>query len=168
MKFTIRQGTLEDGEAFIRLIYSVQSEMTQKEWFYLDPPDETRRQLQKGMVKLWLAEDGDTLAGVLSIVIPGKDPLNYGYDLVFPEEDLMKVVNMDVAAVAPEYRGYGLQGKLLKTAEEALRREGQHILLCTIHPDNRYSLQNACNNGYAIQLQLEKYGSVRYILRKDI
>ena len=42
------------------------------------------------------------------------------------------------------------------------------ILLCTIHPDNRYSLQNALKLGYRIEKRVGRYGSVRYVLRKDL
>lgn len=75
---------------------------------------------------------------------------------------------MDSAAVYPEYRGQGLQKRLLEEAEKEIRRAGKRILLCTVHPDNPYSLQNVLKQGYTIQKRAEKYGSVRYILRKDI
>ena len=62
----------------------------------------------------------------------------------------------------------GLQRKLLEEAESWIRQEGKQILLCTVHPDNYFSLSNVLKQGYTIQKKLEKYGSIRYLLRKDI
>ena len=58
--------------------------------------------------------------------------------------------------------------KMVHTAEEELSGQGKRILLCTVHPENRYSLNNMLNQGYAIQKRVEKYGSERLVLRKDI
>ena len=111
------------------------------------------------------AEDAQRLAGVFTVVYPGTSPVNYGWKLNLPPEDLVRVVNMDTAAVHSDYRGQGLQRRLMETAERELG-PGK-ILLCTIHPDNRYSLRNALTEGYEIQATLPMYGSIRHLLRKD-
>lgn len=168
MDIEIRKGNMEDIERFIRLIYDVRDSMPQKEWFYVDPADEIREMMANGTMKLWVAMDGDRLAGAFDIVIPGRNEINYGYDLGFSDEELLCVINMDTAAVHPDYRGLGLQKKLMQEAEKEIRGEGKRILLCTVHPENQFSLRNVLNQGYIIQLKKEKYGSVRYVLRKDI
>lgn len=168
MAVTIRKGTNADTESFIRLLDDVREGMEHKEWFYLDPPEFVREQMKSGTMELWVAMDGDRLAGALDILHPGDAEYNYGYDLGFTPEERMQVVNMDSAAVYPEYRGQGLQKRLLEEAEKEIRSAGKRILLCTVHPDNPYSLQNVLKQGYTIQKRAEKYGSVRYILRKDI
>ena len=168
MGIIIRRGTLSDTDAFINLLENVRSGMENKEWFYLDPPEFVREQMDGGTMLLWVAMDGDRLAGALDVLIPGEESYNYGYDLDFDRETLMQVVNMDSAAVYPQYRGQGLQRKLLAEAEEALRQMGKWILLCTVHPDNHFSLENVRRQGYTVQKLLKKYGSVRYLLRKDI
>ena len=124
--------------------------------------------MKTGKMELWVAMDGDRMAADFDILRPGLDDYNYGYDLNFTQEQLLRVINMDSAAVLPEYRGLGLQRKLIAMGEEQLRREGEHILLCTVHPDNRFSLDNVLKQGYQIQRKLDKYGSVRYLLRKDL
>ena len=93
------------------------------------------------------------------------EKFNLGYDLNFSAEDLMRVVHMDTAAVHPDYRGQKLQHRMMLHAEKELAGK---ILLCTIHPDNRYSLNNVLKQGYTIEKKLEKYGSIRYLLRKDL
>ena len=168
MNITIRKGTLADTDSFLELLDSVRQGMPHPEWFYLDPPDYVREQMEKGTMQLWVAMDGDQLAGALSILILGEEETNYGYDLAFSRDALMQTVNMDSAAVYPRYRGLGLQGRLLEMAEQELKETGKGILLCTVHPDNHFSLDNVLKQGYAIQKRLEKYGSVRYLLRKNI
>ena len=168
MELCIRKGSIADTEDFIMLLDSVRQGMEHPEWFYLDPPEYVRQQMENGTMQLWVAMDKEKLAGALSALILGEDPNNYGFDLGLSREDRALAVNMDSAAVYPQYRGQGIQAKLLEQAEAELKRSGKGILLCTVHPDNHFSLSNVLKQGYRIQRKLEKYGSVRYLLRKDI
>lgn len=168
MELEIRRGDARDSEQFIKLLHEVQRNMPHPEWFFLDPDDEVQEMLRDGRMRLWVAMDGEHLAGAFDYITPGLGKFNYGRDLGLTEEELLRVVNFDSVAVRPEYRGMGLQRKLMACAEEALSRTGPHILLCTIHPDNVFSLQNAQKRGFTIAAKLPKYGSVRLFLRKDI
>lgn len=168
MELEFRKGNQRDTELFIQFLDTVKEEMTQKEWFYLDPPEVVREMMADGTMELWLAMDADRLAAAFDILHPGLDSFNYGYDLGLTEEELLQVVHMDTSAVHRDYRGQGLQRKMVHTAEEELSGQGKRILLCTVHPENRYSLNNMLNQGYAIQKRVEKYGSERFVLRKDI
>lgn len=168
MSVVIRKGTTEDLDGFITLLTDVYHSMDRKDWFYLDPPEVLREMMADGTMELWVAVDGGCLAGALSILHPGLKEYNYGYDLGFTEDQLLKVINMDSAAVHPDYRGQGLQRLLLHTAEQELQGSGERYLLCTIHPENQFSLNNALKQGYVIQKTLPKYGAVRHILRKNI
>ncbi len=168
MEIVIRKGEMEDTENFIRLLQDVRQGMDQKEWFYLDPPEDVREMMKNGTMQLWVALDGERMAAAFDLLIPGLEAFNYGYELDFSREQLLRVINMDTAAVHPDYRGMGLQKKLLETAEQEIMGAGERILLCTVHPDNRFSLNNVLKLGYAVQKEVKLYGSVRYILRKDI
>lgn len=168
MQIQIRKGNTKDLDSFLHLLQDVRQQMEHKEWFYLDPPEDVRRMMEDGSMQLWVAMDGMRMAAAFDMILPGLNPGNYGYDLNFSDRNLLRVINMDTAAVHPDYRGLGLQRRLMQEAEMEIRKMGRYILLCTIHPENRFSLNNALKQGYRIERKLCKYGSVRYILRKDI
>lgn len=168
MDIIIRKGTLADTEEMIRMLHEVKDAMTNSEWFFLDPDDEIREMMRSGMMHLWVAEDNGRLAGIFDYFTRGLAEESYGRNLGFDEAQLLRCVHMDTAAVRPEYRGMGLQKRLMEAAEREIRMEPGRILLCTIHPDNQFSLQNVLKQGYSIEKRLAKYGSVRYILRKDL
>lgn len=164
----IRKADAGDLERFVKFLYTVRDAMEEKDWFFLDDPEVFRGLMERGIMEIWLAMDGDRIAGALDVLIPGTEEINYGYDLNFSEEMLLQSANMDCAAVDPAYRGLGLQRQLLEEAERWLRGRGIRNLLCTIHPENRFSLNNALKQGYSVQKRLEMYGSVRYILLRLI
>ena len=168
MELTFRKGTCSDIEAYILFLEEVRAGMSNKDWFYLDPPELIREMMEDGTMELWVAMDGRCMAAAFHILHPGLADYNYGFDLALSESDLQRVVHMDSSAVHPDYRGLGLQRKMVKTAEEALSGTGKRILLCTVHPENSYSLNNMVKQGYAVEKRIAKYGSERCILRKDI
>lgn len=168
MDIKIRAAGTADTESYISFLHDVKKVMPNSEWFFLDPDEEVREMMVEGCMKLWFAEAGDRLAGVFSIIYPGLKPFNLGYDLDFDEEQLMRVVHMDTAAVHPDYRGQKLQYRMMMEAEKEIARSGEKILLCTVHPDNCYSIRNVLQQGYVIMKRMGKYGSVRYLLRKDV
>ena len=165
MDIQIRKIGMDELDKYLEFTHIVQDMMAQNDWFFLDPDEEVREMMDRDAVGVWLAEDGDRVAAVFCIVYPGMADFNIGYDLGFSEADLKRVVHMDTAAVHPDYRGLGLQNRMMLHAEREL---GDKILLCTIHPDNCYSLNNALKLGYTIEKRTERYDSVRYILRKDL
>ena len=71
MPIEIRKGTAADTEAFIRLLEEVREGMEHKEWFYLDPPEMVREMMAEGIMELWVATDGNRLAGAFDIIHPG-------------------------------------------------------------------------------------------------
>ena len=168
MELEFRKGTLADADAFNCFLADVKNEMAQQDWLYVDPPELVRAMLADGSMILWLAIDGKRIAAAFDILCPGVEACNYGYDLGFTEEELLQVVHMDTAAVHPDYRGMGLQRKMVDIAEAEFKGLGRRILLCTVHPENKYSLNNMRKQGYEIQKRVNKYGSERLILRKNI
>ena len=168
MELTFRKGTEADIEPFVCFLDDVKRGMNHRSWLYLDPPEVVREMVSDRTMEFWLALDEEYIAAVFSVLYPGLDGYNYGYDLGLSEQELRQVIHMDTAAVHPDYRGHGLQARMVNLAESALSGKGKKILLCTVHPDNRYSLNNMLSQGYEIQMCIHKYGSERYILRKNI
>ena len=165
MNIEIRKIEIGEVDKYLGFLHEVKAMMEQEEWFFLDPDEEVYEMMEQDAMGIWLAEDGARIAAVFCVVYPGMRSFNLGYDLNFGEEDLKRVVHMDTAAVHPDYRGPGLQHQMMLHAEKEL---GGRILMCTIHPDNCYSLNNVLKQGYTIEKKTEKYGSIRYILRKDL
>lgn len=169
MNLTIRKGTLLDADNYIALLRHARSLMEHKEWFYLDKSEDVHRWLSNGIMELWVAEDETgTLAGGFNILYPGLEEYNYGYELDLSREELLRVIHMDTAVVHPDFRGRKLQRRLMIHIEEELFwRFPNCILLTTVHPENLYSLCNVQSLGYTAVKRLPKYGSERFILRKD-
>ena len=165
MDIQIRKISMDELHKYLEFSHIVKDMMVEDDWFFLDPDEEVREMMERDAVGIWLAEDGDRIAAAFCIVYPGLEEFNIGYDLGFSQEELKRVVHMDTAAVHPDYRGRGLQNRMMGLAEQELQGK---ILLCTIHPDNRYSLNNVLKLGYTIEKKTERYNSVRYILRKDL
>ena len=165
MDIQIRKISMAELDKYLEFSHVVKDMMAEDDWFFLDPDEEVREMMAREAVGIWLAENGDRIAAVFCVVYPGLEDFNIGYDLEFSEEELKRVVHMDTAAVHPDYRGRGLQNRMMRHAEQELQGK---ILLCTIHPDNRYSLNNVLKLGYTIEKKTERYDSVRYILRKDL
>ena len=163
-----RKGTTDDTERLITFLEEIREGMTRKDWLYLDPPEVVRAMMADGSMDLWVAEDRGRLAAIFDVLYPGLQSFNYGYDLDLPQEDLLRVVHMDTSAVHPAYRGLGLQTSMIREAEKALSGKGHRILLCTAHPENKFSLNNLLGLGYTVQKRIAKYGSERFVLRKDI
>ena len=82
---------------------------------------------------------------------------------------LDKVVHMESVAVLPEYRGYHLQEKMLRYAEECIDKKQYSYLLATVSPDNPASYHSFEKCGYALVMTKEKYGGLlRRIYEKCI
>ena len=165
MEIQIRKIGMEEVYKYLEFLHEVKALMEQDEWFFLDPDEEVYEMMEQDAMGIWLAQDGERIAAVFCVVYPGLKEFNLGYDLGFSEDDLHRVVHMDTVAVHPDYRGQGLQHRMMLHAEQELTGR---ILMCTIHPDNKYSLNNVLKQGYTIKMRVEKYGSIRYILQKNL
>lgn len=171
MEFQIDRAEVSDYIAIAEVIQKVYESMENKEWYVADNADYTYKMLSTGMGMGYIArcrENGE-IAGIFMVTFPGDSENNLGNDIGLSREQLLKTAHMDSAAVLPKYRGNHLQYLLMQKAEAVLRALGYHYLLCTIHPDNRYSKENALRQGYRVMKTTEKYGGyLRDILMKVI
>ena len=72
----------------------------------------------------------------------------WGYDIGMQGRQLYECAIMDTVVVLPEYRGMHLQYEMMQTVERKLHKEGYRYLLCTVHPENKFSRENVKRQGY--------------------
>ena len=194
MEFIIKRVTNLSPDTIdisIQKIKEIWAKMPTPEWFAMDSDEEIRDYFTSGKSWLYVAKekmsedsidladsefhnderdfDCPEFAGLFTTIFPGPGPENLGRDLGFSDEDLMKSAHMETVVIAPKYRGHHLQARLMAKAEEDLKAAGYKHLLCTIHPENPYSMNNALSLGYKVEKLVEKYGGLpRNILLKEI
>lgn len=171
MNFVMKRADIHNYKAMADVIQSVWLEINNKDWFVADDPEKLRLLLEEGNGLGYQAveEESGALAGVFFVAFPGAGEENMGRDIGISEEELPKVAHMESVAILPEYRGHGLQYRLMLEGEEELKRRGYQYLMCTIHPDNQFSKNNAIRQGYEVMATKEKYGGfLRDILLKRI
>ena len=110
--------------------------------------------------------DGGRLGAYFILRYCGQDEHNYAAFMGIPRPAWDGWANADSAVVHPDYRGNGLQRKLLEAALP-LVRPGIVGIGATVSPENQYSLNNALACGFVIADRREMYGGYdRYLLKK--
>lgn len=171
MTFRIEKASVDSYQEIAELIESVWDQMEIKDWFVADSAEYTYKVLSEGKGTAYVAfeEESNRLAAIFMIVFPGKSEDNLGRDAHISEEELAFVAHMESAAVLPEFRGHKLQYRLMQEGEKELKKLGYRYLMCTVHPENKFSLDNVRNQGYKIMKIGEKYdGYWRAVLLKKL
>ena len=79
------------------------------------------------------------------------------------------MAHVESVAILPEYRGHGLQYRMMRMAEDVARKENYAYLLCTVHPENRFSRNNMVKMGFHSVVTKEKYGGfLREVMMKQL
>lgn len=167
-KVTLRLAGKQDLDGIWQVMEQVRTTMARPEWFVADDQDYIRRHIdgEDGFTVVAETDDG-TIAAFFAIDYPGLREYNLGHEIGLTEEERLQTAHMDTVGVRPEYRGQHLMARLLEAAEEQLAGTRYRHLMCTIHPDNHYSLDNMRRHGYQIVATKEKYGGLpRHILYK--
>ena len=171
MDFQIIKALPSDEQIFTDIIQTVWEQMEEKSWFVAENADYIHQALSSDNVFGYKAVETETktVSAVFLAVIPGLDESNLGRDAGMPEAELPLIAHMDTIAVLSAYRGHGLQKRLMEAAEIDLKARGIHFLMCTVHPNNLFSLNNVLSQGYEIVTTKEKYGGkIRAILKKTL
>lgn len=94
---------------------------------------------------------------------------NIGKDIGIAEKDLSTVMNMKLVIVSPDFRGNGLQVRLMLALESVAAARGKRLLCGTADPANIYSCRNFLKAGYTFHSRKQKYGGlIRDIYCKEI
>ena len=158
MEFCFEKATGSDIPGIMHVMESAAASLEKDDWYITDDESFIRRIVEaQGFVAV--AKDGDRIAGFLTIYCPGCSEDNLGRDLGFSDEMLMQAVHFDSAAVLPEYRGNGLQKKLIRYAMEMLRGTEYRYYFATVHPDNAASYKSLTSCGFEPRKTVLKYGS---------
>lgn len=167
----VEKALVTDAKEIMALIRYVHDNMENQQWYVIDSAEYYSHHLEEGKGVGYKAVDTETgkIVGIFIAIIPETIETNLGYDIGFIEEKAKRVAIMDTVAILPEYRGKNLQYRTMLAAEKDLKEQGYQYLLCTVHPENHFSLHNVQKQGYEIVITKEKYGGfLRHILLKEI
>lgn len=168
--FTLRLAEQQDIDGIFNVMEQVKETMERPEWFVADDRNYIKRHIDgdKGFTVVAGTNDG-SIAAFFTIDYPKNRADNLGYDIGLAGEERLRTAHMDTVGVLSEYRGNRLMARLLEFAERILAQTKYCHLMCTIHPDNRYSLDNMTGHGYQVMATKEKYGGfLRHILYKKL
>lgn len=179
MEFEIKRALPEDGDRLTAIMEEVTEGLANPAWFVDDDAEYIKAHVGHIPVKagdcgfilkaVCMEEGQEETAGFFMVDFPGTGDRNLGHHIMLEGEKLIKVAHMDSVVILPKYRGHKLQYKLIEAAEEILRQETDYeIWMATVHPDNKYSLDNVQALGYQIVAEAKKYGGYpRYVLMKE-
>lgn len=169
--YRLRRVGPEAAGDFYDLIHEVYAQLPDKQLFSvgsIGPEwyEETLRDPGFGVIAE--SPEGE-LCGLLIVRIPGLNDKNLGRDIALPDDQLLRVAEMDTAAVLPAHRGHRLERRMLLFAEEELRASPYRLLMCTVSPYNLPSLKSVQTLGYEVMTTKEKYGGyLRHVLLKRL
>lgn len=170
-KFQILPAADADADALAGIIDTVYQQMEHPSWFMPDDADYIRKLMNPGQGLVWKAVEEETgaYAGVFMLLFPGETKENLGNDAGLSEEERQKVAHVESVAILPEYRGHGLQYRMMQMAETVARKKNYAYLLCTVHPENRFSRNNMVKMGFHSVVTKEKYGGfLREVMMKQL
>lgn len=185
MEFEILRAEEADVPAIYELMKAGKAGCSDAEWYSIDDVDYVRKHVdaesETGFVlKARKREDGsalttgkelavDVIAGFLLVHFPGTSSDNMARYMNLAQSEYDHVTYMDSAAVDPKFRGNHLQQRLILQAEEELKGTPYYHLMCTVHPENQYSLNNMKKLGYQVVAKDRMYGGLpRLVLYKRL
>lgn len=168
-EFIIRRAVAADADIIYGCMISVYNSLDDKSIFVCENIEYVRRNITEHGFAVVAETDSGRMAGAFVFEYPGQEINNLGRDIGLLESELDKVVHMDTVVVLPEYRGYGLQERMLVFAENMINKDKYRYYMATAAPCNAPSVNTFIKCGYRIVKVTEKYkGLTRAILRKDI
>lgn len=158
----LRRCVPGEEQAVFALQNEVRAAMPCPEQFVPDTLANLRRYVAEDLcLGVW---QGERLGAYFILRYCGGEESNYARVLGVPREEWPRWANADSVIVHPDWRGNGLQRRLVEAAVQALR-PGIVGLGATVSPDNAYSLRNALAAGFTVACRRTMYGGHdRYVL----
>ena len=162
----LHRCTRVDAPAVYALQNEVRAAMPHPEQFVPDTLENITAYLQDDLcIGAWC---GSRLGGYLIVRFCGESEHNYAAFMDIPRAEWAHWANADSAVVHADFRGNGLQRKMLEAALPLFPERITHIG-ATVSPENSYSLNNALASGFTIVTRREMYGGYdRYLLAKEL
>ena len=135
--------------------------MKYKEWFVPLTQEEFLTPIEGRDNAFFLTYDNEII-GLLVLTCDIPDVLE---EYKLPKGTYMLI---DSIMVKDEYRGHGLQRKMLQFAYKRAKKLKMDGLVATIHPDNLYSLNNFYVENYKLLHKLNIHGGPRNIVIKNV
>ena len=151
----------EDINKLIIFQKEIIDNMPNKEWFVPLTKEEFLTPINGKDNAYFLIYD-EKVIGLLVLTCNIPDVLE---EYQLPSNNYMLI---DSIMVKDEYRGYGLQRQMLEFAYERAIELKMDGLVATIHPDNKYSLDNFIKQNYELLHVLTIHGGKRNIMIKSI
>lgn len=155
----IRIQKKEDLNTILSFQKNIIDNMTNKEWFVPLTKEEFLTPID-GNDNAYLLYNKEEIVGLLVLTCNIEDILK---EYHLPKGNYMLI---DCIMVKEKYRGHGLQREMLKFAYKRATNLHMDGLVATIHPDNKYSLDNFLEEGYKILHVSVVHGGTRNIMIK--
>ena len=170
---TIAEGELKTAVELQKYVYE---QLPDKQVLYMDTYEEMLSDMQNGAKVIGVFNKDKEMIAYRYIGFPGATEKNLGNDIKLSEEELTKVAHLEATVVHPAYRGNSLQSLTLQQAIPFIKESGYGHVLCTVSPQNVYSLFNIIKNGLRIKALKKKYGTYkdgrdgmwRFILHRNL
>ncbi len=157
--YTMRFMAKEELRDVVALQGYVYDQLPNKQVLYMDSYEEIYDDMLQGAKIIGVFNGKKDLIAYRYVGFPGQDEKNLGNDINMSKRDLPKVAHLETTVVHPEYRGNSLQSLTLQTIIPTIKESGYNHLLCTVSPQNIYSLYNIMKNGLIIKALKKKYGT---------
>jgi GNAT superfamily N-acetyltransferase len=158
-EYIMRLITIDELRDVVALEKYVYDQLPNKQVLYMDSYEEMFDDMKQGAKVIGVFNKARDLIAYRYIGFPGMARKNLGNDINIPEQELIKVAHLETTVVHPEYRGNSLQSLTLQQAMPMVKDFGYSHLLCTVSPQNIYSLYNIIKNGLRIKALKRKYGT---------
>jgi len=174
--YTMRLISERELEEVVALQQVVYNQLPNKQVLYIDSYQEMLTDMRLGAKVIGVFNEDDRIIAYRYVGFPGHDDKNLGNDIYLPKKELEKVVHLETTVVHPDYRGNGLQSLTLEQLIPVIKDLGYKHLLCTVSPQNYFSLFNIMKNGLKIKALKKKYedtkngkeGLWRFILHRNL
>lgn len=159
----IKKASIDDLDKILNFQKNIIDRMPNKEFFTPLTEHEFVYPIENNGLVYLLYYD-NTLIGLFVLTINPEDDILDEYQLDSP----LDVAIFDSVMIEDKYRGYGLQLQVMKLINKAAHELGVKRIVATIHPNNKYSLDNFLKDNYKIINQIDIHGGPRLIVEKVI